>query len=199
MEPITDIGRILAFSFATVSESDFGLGFKARALSQQLYPRVDQWTKHYWEHFCPSTPEKIAPGQWSLLLVTEPWYKRKQVSGEMKDYPSAVRYGFITEAHSDEVTGGQEAAGSRVIRADFETYLNQVVTGDDAEATRKHLLNGWKKLLDDMKPHDPEYRLGLCDVMEIESYLRSEHYVGVEQKPMDSYLEEKPDTEHSDV
>jgi hypothetical protein len=178
IEPLNDIGRALAFSFASAVDFDYGIRFKAGTLSQTLYPRLDINTKFLYARQGLPRPQKLAPGEWSLLFIAEPWWSRDDPTYR-KNYPSAVRYAFMTVAPVEDTSPGQEIPPPKVLRADFETYVNYVIKDEGAETTRKYLLEVWKKLLDNLKPDDPEYRLGLCDMEEIESYLRSENYTGV--------------------
>lgn len=173
-EPITDLGRILALSCATALQFDEGPAYKAGALSETLYRRIDSRQELFLlQRQASPRPKVIAPEEWSLLFIME---------GFMRFYPNAVRYAFIS-ATSVDGAGGSDETGpkTKIIRADFETFLHHTIKGERAEETRELILGGWKRALDNLDPEDPEFRLEVCGMEEIESYLRSENYTGLKK------------------
>jgi hypothetical protein len=149
---------------------------------------IETATPEFYSYIQPLVIQMIAPNQWSFLLITEPASQeehedfRGENAGRYKGYPSAARYAFLSAAPVEEDGSADETAPkTEIIRADIETFVSHVITGDGAEGTRKHILDGWKRVLDNLKPNDPEYRLELCGMEEIESYLRSECYTGLKK------------------
>jgi hypothetical protein len=179
-----NLGRMLALSLATSSD----LCSKAGTLCDAIYRRQPHFS---WETAVKA--RNILNGEWSLVvlyvthshapfMVRYAFVSRGQSPGQSStlgdDISSLVSSG---NHQSPDQTSKLSNSPSDIIIADFETFLRHAIPGEGGVEiqTRLQLLMRWRECVEDRNTSTMR-DVELCRREEIESYLRSKDFCGVE-------------------